>query len=192
MALNIYISTFLFLSLQWFACINAQDDKTNTECYGEMAKYINYDIELPQKVDGTFPVKVFLSQEAKTVLPKGTAISAELRAHRGNFYIYDSPPSSFQLITDQDSQWEWGVQALKAGTNYLSLRVGVLKIGPQNTLIREENCRIQIAVTVKELPLYKRAGKFISENWGLLLTNLITVILAIAGWCRKPKNGTKT
>lgn len=155
-------------------------EKDYMECYGEAIPYVEVDPIPIQKVNSRFDIKVRVSEEIRKIYPsQQLAISATLPTKDKNFYIYDFPQDTTEIISDQGGQWKWRAEALKAGSHTLHLNIGILKSGPNNSLIIEDNCSIPIQVIVKNLPIASRIWNGIQSNW-ISIVGWVIAIISIA------------
>jgi hypothetical protein len=171
------------------AKLNSKDIQ---ECYGETKPYIEIDPIPPQTVNNTFPVKAHMSKEVRKLYPnQDVAISIVLQANPKYFNVYGHPQDSVEIISDQGGEWEWRIQALEPRKHPLDLSVGIVKIGPQNSLIIEDNCIESTAVEVQKLSFISRFGIGIANNLSLLISNFVTIVIAAVGWWIALKKGKK-
>lgn len=170
-----------FICFSWLSLL-AGDNQLKKSGIGENGRYASHYMEavpyveiepIPtQTVNSRFNIKVRVSEQIRKIyLNQDLAIAATLPDRDKNFYIYDFPQDAIEIISDQGGQWEWRVQALEAGEHTLHLNIGIVKSGPNNNLIIEDNSSIPIQVVVKNLPIYARIWNGIINNW-----------ISIVGW----------
>lgn len=142
------------------------DLKDIQETYGETCPYVRVEPIPIQQVNSRFSVKALVSDQIRKIYPnQELAISATLPTRDKNFYVYDFPQDATEIISDQGGLWEWRVEALEPGSHTLYLNIGILKSGPNNSLIIEDNCSIPIQINVENLPLTTCIWNGIKNNW---------------------------
>lgn len=159
---------------------NGRKDGAYIECYGEAIPYVRIEPIPIQQVSSRFSVKVRVSDQIRKIYPnQGLAISATLPTRDKNFYVYDFPQDATEIISDQGGLWEWRVEALEPGSHTLYLSIGIVKSGPNNSLIIEDNCSIPIQISVESLPLTTCILNGIKSNW-ISIVGWVIAIISIA------------
>jgi hypothetical protein len=174
--------SFLFSCTQMQAISSTGPDSVE-ECFGELFDYVDIDPISPKTVNDSFIVRAHVPEMAKQAIAtdgKPLIIAIDIHPDPEGFSIIDSPLNILEEIsTKEGGEWTWRLKAKEPGIHTIDFRIGYIK----NNRLRD-NCPKSITVNVNALPLYSRIGYLLYSNLGWLISNLITIVIAVIGWTK--------
>jgi hypothetical protein len=174
------LSAFCFCLL----CVQLQakspTNSDSVECFYELFDYIAIDPISPKNVNDTFIVRAHVPESAKLAITDGEyplIIAVDIHPDPEGFSVIDRPLNILEEISSEGGEWIWKLKAKESGTYKIGFRIGYIK----NNRLRD-NCPKSITVNINALPFSTRFWDGIYSNLGLIVTNIVTLFIAIIGW----------